>query len=153
MKKVLFVCLGNICRSPMAEGIFQHKIFQLGKEDQWAHDSAGTSSYHIGDQPDPRTLDTLSEHGITFQHAARQVSSDANRFDYIIAMDHSNYADLKSILPADFKGLYLMRDFDPVRKGADVPDPYYGGKDGFENVYQMLDRSMDELIKFIEKNS
>jgi protein-tyrosine phosphatase len=147
MKNVLFVCLGNICRSPMAEGIFKHKIKQLGLQSSIKSDSAGTAAYHVGEQPDPRTIQTLNKHNIEFRHAARQArTTDADKFDFIMAMDNQNYLDLKDILPSDFQGLYKMRDFDADDPGADVPDPYYGGSAGFDNVYQMLDRSIERFI-------
>jgi protein-tyrosine phosphatase len=134
----------------MAEGIFNDKIRKLGLQDKLSSDSAGTSRYHISAQPDERTLDTLKDHGISHQHAARQaISADADHFDYIIAMDRSNFEDLKSILPDEYKGLHLMREFDQEKRNADVPDPYFGGLSGFEDVYSILDRSMDELITFI----
>ena len=150
MINVLFVCLGNICRSPMAEAVFNDKVRQLRLEDHLSSDSAGTSRYHIGSQPDPRTLDTLEAHSINHRHAARQaVTTDANNFKYILAMDHANFEDLKDTLPDDFEGLFLMRSFDEIEKDADVPDPYFGGNDGFEQVYQILDRSITAFIQFV----
>ena len=134
----------------MAEGIFRHKVQQLGLSGDWGYDSAGTAAYHIGEPPDPRTMETLARHQIAFQHYARQVMpADAERFDYILAMDSQNLRDLRDILPPGYDGLYKMRDFDPRDPGADVPDPYYGGRDGFEKVYQMLDRSIDHFISQI----
>ncbi len=147
------MCLGNICRSPMAEGLFNAKIEKSGLGDSIKSDSAGTSTYHLGKQPDPRTLETLKKHGIIHHHRGRQVDfDDANRFDYIIAMDQYNFQDLKYMIPNGFKGLFLMRNFDHMEKGADVPDPYYGDPDGFEGVYRILDRSLDGLIRYIRDN-
>jgi protein-tyrosine phosphatase len=134
----------------MAEAVFANKLDQKGLTDQMSADSAGTSNYHIGGQPDPRTLQTLTKHKIQFTHAARQVSkNDAEIFHYIVAMDKTNYANLQDVLSDDYPGLKLMRDFDPLAKGADVPDPYYGGQDGFEQIYQIIDRSIEKLIEYI----
>ena len=130
----------------MAEGIFTSKIQALGLTSKVSADSAGTSNYHIGEQPDTRTLTTLAQHDIPFNHAARQIShNDGDDFDYILAMDQSNFDNIRSIVNTD--NVYLMRDFDDQGKGLDVPDPYYGGTDGFERVYQMLDRSMENFIQ------
>lgn len=150
MKKILFVCLGNICRSPMAEAIFKEKIEERGLAAKYDGDSAGTAAYHIGETPDPRTLSTLASHGIFFTHRGQQFDEDLNRqFDYIIAMDSTNKQNIERLIGRADK-LYLMRDFDAIARGADVPDPYYGGEDGFEKVYQMIDRSISSLIDFLE---
>ncbi|MFY0687026.1 MAG: low molecular weight phosphotyrosine protein phosphatase [Cyclobacteriaceae bacterium] len=143
---VLFVCLGNICRSTMAEGIFKHKINQLGLSHITA-DSAGTGAWHIGSNPDNRTMETLQKHGIRYTHKGRQVvADDAASFDFILAMDQSNYNDLIEILPNDYNNLHMIREFDPEGHG-DVPDPYYGGQSGFDNVYTLLERSIDAFIE------
>ena len=137
----------------MAEGIFKAKIEALGLNEQFNGDSAGTSTYHLGSQPDRRTLDTLKSHGITLHHSARQIlPTDADQFKYILAMDQYNYFDLKNILPNDYANLYLMRNFDEFDEGADVPDPYYGNATDFENVFQILDRSMNKFIEFLRQN-
>ncbi len=149
MIKVLFVCLGNICRSPLAEAIFQQKIKNRGLEQQIFVDSVGTSNYHIGDDPDPRTIHVANQHGLPIAHKGRQFTkADYNTFDYILAMDQSNRQDLTDLVGNDEK-LVLMRDFDEEAPGADVPDPYFGGQDGFEHVYQMLDRSSEALLDHI----
>lgn len=154
MINVLFVCLGNICRSPMAEGIFKKNILEGGFEDKIFCDSAGTSSYHIGELPDERMRATAQKHGIILNHLARQLSKeDFQKFNYIIAMDSKNYHNIK--VEKDRLGaesstqIFLMREFDPKKKSEDVPDPYFGGMDGFEEVYDIVKRSSLELLKFL----
>lgn len=153
MIKVLFVCLGNICRSPMAEGIFA----KLSKESplEISYDSAGTSAYHIGELPDERMRETASEKGIQLTHRARQiVREDFDKFDYIIAMDKSNYENILNyknrINKASETTIMLMRSFDSEKENLEVPDPYYGGSNDFERVYQILWRCNQNFIKFLE---
>jgi protein-tyrosine phosphatase len=153
MIKVLFVCLGNICRSPLAEGIFKHRVKMAGLEKKIMVDSAGTSGWHIGHSPDPRSVDVAMKHGILLDSFGRKaVVEDFAGFDYIIAMDRENFRDLDNLRKSmkDSKAnLALMRDFDDVDPGADVPDPYYGGDDGFRRVFDMLDRSCVVLLEEI----
>lgn len=150
MIKIIFVCLGNICRSPLAEAIFQHKITQKGLQNRISCDSAGTANYHVGDDPDSRSIEVAVKHGVPIQHKGMQFHhSHGSEFDYIMAMDQSNFRNIIHELGYKHEGLSLMRDFDPKGKGLEVPDPYYGGKDGFEEVYQILDRSTEELIEFL----
>ncbi|UXX80038.1 low molecular weight phosphotyrosine protein phosphatase [Reichenbachiella carrageenanivorans] len=148
MTKVLFVCLGNICRSPLGEAIFNHKVKGLSME----ADSAGTAAYHVGENPDHRSIEVARAHGVPISHKARKfVAEDFDRFDYILAMDRNNFRDMKALAAGSAKNLYLLRGFDPEADGdLDVPDPYYGGYDGFENVFQMVSRSVDQLIAHIE---
>jgi protein-tyrosine phosphatase len=150
---VLMVCLGNICRSPMAEGVFRHLVEQEGLGHRISVDSAGTGSWHVGESPDIRSVRTAAGHGVALTGAARQVrAEDFRRFDYIVAMDRSNLESLERF--RDGAGgeaaLYLLREFDPEGgPGADVPDPYYGGPGGFEEVYAMVARSSRGLLDHI----
>jgi protein-tyrosine phosphatase len=149
MIKILFVCLGNICRSPLAEALFDHKIKQL-KLSQFFHiDSCGTGDYHIGSQPDPRTIRSAIKHGVEISHTCRQlVKADITHFDYIMAMDKSNLQNilLLSSAPAEQENVFMMRDFDLQNPGADVPDPYHGDERDFQEVFDILDKSLDNFI-------
>ncbi len=145
MASVLFVCLGNICRSPMAEGICRHKLGLHGLEDQVEVDSAGTSGWHEGEPADPRTLEVLSSHGIRVPLFSRQLrAEDYKRFDLLLAMDHNNLAAMKTRCPTGQE--HKLRMMLELTGGGEVPDPYYGGSGGFERVYQMLDDAMDAWL-------
>lgn len=149
MKKILFVCLGNICRSPLAEGLANKIAKESGLEQKVVFDSCGTGAYHIGEQPDPRTMANAKSNGLIIKHQARQFDkSDFREFDYILAMDQDNLANIKKIdqTSAFEDKLFLMRDFDSLSPGADVPDPYFGGSEGFQNVYDILERSINEFM-------
>ena len=156
MVKILFVCLGNICRSPLAEGVFKEKVRKEGLEKKVAVVSAGTSGWHIGEPPDPRSIEVARTNGIVLDSKGRKaISEDFETFDYIIAMDKSNFLNLKNLPGSNYEGaakLFLMRDFDDLGKGKDVPDPYYGGDDGFTKVFEMLDRSCQNLLDEIIAN-
>lgn len=154
MIKVLFVCLGNICRSPLAEAILTHKVKEKGLANSIVADSCGTSDFHIGELPDERTLACATKHQLSIQHRGRQIlRSDFKGFDYFIAMDTSNYDNVQKlagkykIMP---KNLFLMSNFKNGLDFQDVPDPYYGGEEGFEQVYKILDSSIDELLRRLE---
>lgn len=153
--KVLFVCLGNICRSPMAEGVFRHMVENEGLNDKITIDSAGTSRYHTGSLPDARMRQVAQQHGIELTHKARQLSfGDFYDFHYIVAMDSNNYEDILSEKPVndDHRAkIVMMRSYDPAAESIDVPDPYYGGPEGFENVYQMLHRSCHNLLQEVKE--
>ena len=155
MIKVLFVCLGNICRSPLAEGIFKNQVRIKGLTNQIECDSAGTSSYHAGADPDPRSCSTAQKYEIILDHRARQIiKKDFEAFDYILAMDQSNYDFILKMKVEEHIGskVFLMRKFDAILKdGLDVPDPYFGGIDGFEYVYEMLLRSSENFLNYIIK--
>ena len=152
--RILFVCLGNICRSPLAEGVFNHLAAQAGRAHEFEVDSCGTGGWHAGEPPDPRTREVAQQHGITLNRRARQFQrSDFNGFDLIIAMDRGNVSDLlsfSSLKPDHRAKLKLLREYDPHADGSlDVPDPWYGGMDGFERVYQMIERSAKKLLESI----
>ncbi|MBX7126367.1 MAG: low molecular weight phosphotyrosine protein phosphatase [Cyclobacteriaceae bacterium] len=145
MKKVLFVCLGNICRSPMAEAIFNRLMQERNLSGQYESDSCGTGNYHIGDQPDPRTIKACLSQGTPIRHACRQATAlDLEVFDVIFAMDASNKYNLGKLANAGHHAqkIFLMRDFDPEAPGTDVPDPYWGTDENFLEVYQILERSL-----------
>ncbi|RZS94852.1 low molecular weight protein-tyrosine-phosphatase [Cecembia calidifontis] len=156
MIKVLFVCLGNICRSPLAEGIFNHKIRKYGLENKFESDSCGTSDYHIGELPDDRTLKCASKYQIPINHRARQINRvDLRESHYLIAMDFSNKRNIESLLEKHrikHDQLFLIREFQPGAEELEVPDPYYGGEDGFEKVYQILDNSIEHFLEHLKQS-
>lgn len=148
-KKILFVCLGNICRSPLAEAIFKHKLKQRGIEDQFEVDSCGTANYHIGDSPDSRTIANAQRQGVTIDHIGRQLQPiDLDYYDLILAMDKNNLAGIFKLQNKEEQigKITLMREYDPLQNGEEVPDPYYGGEKGFQTVFEILDRSTEFLI-------
>lgn len=144
--KVLMVCLGNICRSPLAEGILKHKAPQ----ERITVDSAGTSNYHIGEQPDRRSVAIARKYGIDItDQRGRQFSvSDFGEFDLIYAMDRSNYNNILALAPDEDSRSKVHLILDEIYPGEhmDVPDPYYGGDQGFDHVYKMLDQACDKII-------
>jgi protein-tyrosine phosphatase len=140
--KVLFVCMGNICRSPTAEGVFRHVIQQQGTADRFMVDSAGTHAYHVGEQPDRRAQQTARARGIdlAFIRARKVTRSDFAEFDYILAMDSDNYQNLLAICPAEYEDkVKLFLDYATNSHEQDVPDPYYGGQQGFEHVFDLVE--------------
>lgn len=151
--KVLFVCLGNICRSPLAEGIFRHQVEAAGLRERFLIDSAGTSSYHAGDPPDARTIAVARARGIELTGASRQIlRNDLQSFDYIIVMDRQNLENVRALAKGGdtYSEVRLLREFDARADGdLDVPDPYYGGTRGFENVHEMVERACAALLDHI----
>ena len=151
MKKtsILFVCLGNICRSPIAEGVFRALLAERECSDKFRVDSAGTSGYHEGELPDPRSIQICEKYGLdlTEQRSRAIRASDYHEFDWIVAMDRSNFSDLNRRSPSNSEArIVRLLDFSSVHSG-DVPDPYYGGKDGFENVYQMVREALGPFLE------
>jgi protein-tyrosine phosphatase len=142
--KILMVCLGNICRSPLAEGIMRDKLSK-----DFIVDSAGTGGWHAGELPDKRSISTAKNRGldITSQRARQFKISDFDTFDYIYVMDNSNYKDVMALAPNDeakSKVKLILNEIFPG-ENVDVPDPYYGGQDGFENVFNMLNEACDVI--------
>jgi protein-tyrosine phosphatase len=149
--RVLFVCLGNICRSPTAEGVMRALVADAGLGEHIEIDSAGTGAWHIGEPPDRRASAAARERGIDLAGAARQVrASDFDEFDLIVAMDASNLADLRRAAPGEGARakLVLLRDLDPATAGRalDVPDPYHGGARGFEQVLDLVEAACAALL-------
>lgn len=151
--RVCFVCLGNICRSPTAEGVFKHLVREANRTDDFAIESAGTAAYHEGEAPDRRSTAAARERGFELIGQARGfIASDFDRFDHVVAMDRSNLSDLTALArtAADRDKLSLLRAFDPqstTPADADVPDPYYGGGRGFENVLDICVRSCSAMLE------
>jgi protein-tyrosine phosphatase len=146
---VLMVCMGNICRSPLAEGAFKRAIEAAGLEGVVRVDSAGTHDYHIGDAPDPRSRATARRHGFDIDgQRGRQVrADDFHAFDFILAMDSENLANLLSIAPPAAKTRpQCLLTYSPRFRNQDVPDPYYGGAQGFEAVLAMIEDAIPELL-------
>lgn len=140
--KVLFVCMGNICRSPTAEGVFTHLVEQQGTRDRFLIDSAGTHAYHIGEEPDARAQQTARKRGIdlSFIRARKFARNDFEMFDHILAMDLDNFEILVDACPPEHKNkIRLFLDYAPHRDERDVPDPYYGGQNGFDHVFDLVE--------------
>lgn len=145
MLKILFVCLGNICRSPTAEAVMRQRAAGMDVHIE----SAGTGAWHVGNRPDPRSMEVGRARGYSFAgQSARAVSAaDFEHFDYILAMDAQNLQDLSARCPAQYAGkLDLFLNYSPAHKGQDVPDPYYGGAQGFDNVIDLIEAACDGLI-------
>lgn len=151
---VVFVCMGNICRSPTAEGVFRHLVRKEGLDDWITTDSAGTHAYHIGEQPDHRAQQTARSRGIDLSdlRGRKAIENDFHEFDYVLAMDDDNYQLLEQICPSGFEDkLSLFLDFSKEYSETQVPDPYYGGDQGFEHVFDLVESASKGLLEDIKK--
>lgn len=152
--RVLFVCMGNICRSPTAQGVFSKLLIEEGLGHRIEVDSAGTHAYHIGELPDQRARATAQRRGIDLSHqrARRAIAEDFERFDYLLAMDEENHRALRSICPPGREGrLRLFMEYAPQLEIREVPDPYYGGPNGFEAVFDMVEEAARGLLESIRR--
>ncbi len=151
---VLFVCLGNICRSPTAEGVMRALVREAGLQERIELDSAGTGGWHVGDSPDARATEAAGRRGIALEGAARKVRlGDFEEFDLILAMDASNLRDLRQMAPDEQarQKVRLLREWDPTADGdLDVPDPYYGGPGGFDEVLDLVQASCVSLLQQLQ---
>lgn len=149
MVKVLFVCMGNICRSPTAQGVFESLVQREGLAQQVAIDSAGTHAYHVGEPPDARAQQAAKRRGVDLstQRARKVREEDFFEYDYVLAMDRDNYAALREICHPDYEErLRLFLEFAPHLGEKDVPDPYYGGAQGFERVLDLIEAASAGLL-------
>jgi protein-tyrosine phosphatase len=155
--RILFVCLGNICRSPTAEGVMRAMVRKAGLESSIELDSAGTGGWHVGSPPDERATETALAQGIVLEGAARQVrAEDFDDFDLILAMDSSNLAELRRLAPDEQtrSRVRMLRELDPASAGLedlDVPDPYYGGPRGFEDVLDLVQAACAGLLEEVRE--
>jgi protein-tyrosine phosphatase len=154
INRLCFVCLGNIVRSPLAENMFRHLLEQAGIGEKYMVDSAGTSGWHVGEKPDRRMRRVASNHGVNYSGRAKQFQHrDFDNYDWIIAMDTSNATTLLGMAKTSEHQdkIHLMREFDPQGgPNSSVPDPYYGGIDGFDEVFQIVKSSCLGLLKSLE---
>jgi protein-tyrosine phosphatase len=152
--RIIFVCQGNIIRSPLAENLFRHYAQEKGVSEKYQLDSAGTSAFHVGEPPDRRMRKVAQEKGFQYTGRAQQFRREEfDRYDLIIAMDKANFRTLQSWAPteADLKKIHMMREYDPEgSSNLDVPDPYYGGVDGFYITYEIVERSSKGLLEKLE---
>jgi len=152
--KVLFVCMGNICRSPTAEGVFAKLIKEQNLEEYFFIDSAGTHAYHIGEPPDLRAQHTALERDVKLNHlrARKVIMADFEDFDFLLAMDADNYAVLMEASPEEYKDkISYFLDYAPHLKTREVPDPYYGGKYGFERVLDLIEVASEGFLSNLQK--
>jgi protein-tyrosine phosphatase len=161
--RVLFVCLGNICRSPTAEGVMRELVRREGLEGAIAVESAGTGAWHVGSPPDARAAEAARARGVELSGTARQVrAQDFEDFDYLVALDAENLRALRSLAPGEDERakVRLLREFDPASAGGaeeagdlDVPDPYYGGADGFDEVFELVRAACAGLLEQLRRDT
>lgn len=152
--RVLFVCMGNICRSPTAAGVFQKLLVERAPELLVEVDSAGTHAYHVGEAPDPRARKAAERRGVDLsaQRARRVSAEDFERFDFVLAMDELNRATLLDLSPPEYHGrIRLFLEFAPQLQRKDVPDPYYGGSNGFEYVLDLVEEASTGFIEHLRR--
>ena len=151
MIKVMFVCLGNICRSPLAEAVMAKRIVDAGLSSKITVASCGTAAYHIGKNPDPRTIAVSEKHRIPIDHKAQQLSSaDYITYNYLLVMDNSNAINAEKVKPREASAqVFKLRDFDTEDEGSDVADPWFGEEDGFEVCYKTVERCTAEFLHFL----
>lgn len=156
IQKVLFVCLGNICRSPLAEGLFTQKAADEGVLHEFDIDSCGTNGLHDGELPDPRTRKNALQHGVQLTHRSRKITQqDLDDYDWILVMDDSNYRNVEKLCREDRHRhkIHKLRKFDPYFPNADVQDPWYGGEEGFEEVFQVIQQNVHFWFKYLQQES
>ncbi len=153
MVRVLFVCMGNICRSPLAQGVFENLVRREGLEGEISVDSAGTHSYHLGEAPDPRAQESARRRGLDLgsQRARRIHPEDCEEFDYVLTMDEENYQAVAALCRAGSAVVRLFLDYGPDRTETEVPDPFYGGPEGFERVVDLVEEASEGLLREIKK--
>jgi len=147
---ILFVCMGNICRSPTAEGIFRQLVADAGRDSEFRIDSAGTIGYHTGQRADPRMRAAASARGYELESRARQISvSDFDRFDWIVVMDEDNFREVDRVNPGSHAQVVRMCEYCETHQETEVPDPYYGGEAGFEKVIDILEDACENFLRKI----
>lgn len=153
--RVLFVCLGNICRSPLAEGVFRKKVEEAGLVAHFEIDSAGTGGWHVGEPPDRRMCATARRRGVdlTTQRARQLTREDLSSFHHVLVMDRENLANARRLDPGGEHAtrIALFRSFDTVPEDLQVPDPYYGGPEGFDRVFEIVERTAEALLAHLRE--
>lgn len=153
--RICFVCLGNICRSPTAEGVMQHEVLEQSLGSYFEIDSAGTAAYHVGEPANSKSRKVAEEYGVKLLSKARKFeSSDLDYYDLVLAMDRQNFHNIKHLASGDehHSKIYMLREFDPHQDDDEVPDPYYGGINGFYHVFEVVQRSCKNLLDQLKQH-